>query len=1123
MKKSQLTYHSLLQRIHQVRKREKLFFLITGIFHFLSINLILMLFALVITMVFRPSSSNRILIDFLLIFTSAFLFIFLILRPIYALILRAQSPSDKNIADRIGNKFTFIKDRLANALQVFNFYNRNEEGYSLELVGATLTEVNNQCIDKNFLEIVDKKRLVQAAKLAIAFAIISVGFWGIFSSAFNTAFLHLVHPAMAFQQLEKFTLKITPGDIEVVKNETVNITVYGEGELPQQVTLHLKNKSNGNEHEKKLSLTYENLYQHKIENIKDSTEYYITANTLNSPRYLISVIELPIVRHLQLKVTSPAYSRIETKFLDENIGDVTALKGSVVDVNVLSNKNLDEAKLIFDKNKPKDLNVQGRKATGKFYVFSNDEYKILLTDLSQRTNSDPIEYRIHILEDSYPAVKISQPGRDIDISEDMLVTLGIEGEDDFGFSLVQLAYIVHRSSIETDASFTLQLLKLNNYAVEKFSVNYNWNLSDLNLFPEDVVTYYVEVFDNDNIAGPKSAKSLMYRIHFPSIYEIYTEVQQEHEMTFETFEGMYEQSKELKEKLSELAQEMKKEPNVNWEGKKQLEDVIQNQQQMQQALEEIEQKLDQMIQRMEKNDLISLETLEKYQEFQQLLQEMMSEELKEAIKELQKAMESIDPEELKNAVEKLEINQEDFLRSLERNLAILKRLQIEQRLDEVAKKVEQLLKEQKELLDKAAEKSTDEMNNMAKEQQDIQQKTEELKKEIEALKEDMSQFADMPTDRIDAALEMMDREQLSDNMKMASKMYQSGNKSGAQKKGEQAQHTLSELTDMLKSAKQELTQQQKQEVLNEFKNISRDLISISKSQEDVLKSATGLDQNSPQFNKIADSQQNLLSGLERVADKIGQLSQKTFFVTPEIVRAIGLSLSNMQQSLTNIEERNSSRANRKQSEAMHSLNEAVIQIRQSMNNLNASGSASGLQEMMDRLSQMSGKQQGINQQTMQLGLGQQPMSLQQQAAMARLAAEQAALKKSLEQLQQEFGNRSEILGRLDKIAEEMDDVVKDLQSKNVNRRTIDRQQKILSRLLDAQKSIQQRDYSKKRKAETGKMYLTKSPSQLPADLGERDFQLRQDLLKAMKQGYTRDYQELIRKYFEALVNENENN
>jgi len=1123
MNTTQLTYHSLLQRLHAVRKKEKFISLIAGIFVFITAILLMLLAALTVNALFFINSSGRITIDAILVGLAVVIFLYFIFRPVFSLLFRKQFPSNFNLADRIGNKFPTIKDRLVNALQVFDFYNRNPEGYSTDLVKAALTEVDEDSKDKDFLGIISKTAVIRAARFFTVSVILFLLSSFIFSASFNSSANQLLHPFTSFAEQAKFKLLVTPGDTEVLKNENVEIKVVAEGEVPQQITLHLKNVNNGNELTKVLTNNKKDVFLHKIESIKDSTEYYVSAENIVTPQYQISVIELPMVRNLQLKLTSPQYSRIETEFLDENVGDVAALKGSVADIKIQANKNLLEAKLVFENNKEQKLTAQGNSARGKFNILSDDTYYISLEDLESRGNQDPIVYRINVIEDGYPAVKITVPGQDVDITEEMLIMLTIEAEDDFGFSHLQLAYKVLIGGSEIDNSFSNIPLKPETYNVENFRFNYNWDLSGLNLFPEDVVTYYVEVFDNDNISGPKSAKSLTYNIHFPSIDEMFSEVEQKHEQAFETLEGMYEKSKELKEKVSELVQEMKKDPNLNWEEKKQLEDVVETQQQMQQALEEVEQKLDEMIERMEKNDLVSLETLKKYQELQELMQELMTDELKEAIKELQQAMEDIDPEELRKAVEKLDLNQEEFLKSLEKNLEILKRLQIEQRLDELAKKAEQLLKEQKELLDKAKDSEKECKNKSAKEQQELKQKTEQLKKDIESLKEKMSQFADMPTDRLDAATDMMDREQLTQNMQQASQMFKSGNMGGAKKKCQNAQNSLSELADMLKSAKKELIQAQKQQVMSELKNISHGLLSLSMNQENVLKTGEGLGRNSPQLGKVADRQQDLANGLGRVAEKTGELSKKTFFVTPEMVRSIGKSLTCMQQALNNLEERDGKRATRKQGESMHALNEAIKQVRKSMNDLSASSSASGMQEMMEKLSQMSCNQQGINQQTMKLGMGQQQISMQQQAAMARLAAEQAALKKSLEQLQQEYGNRSDVLGRLDKIAEDMEDVVKDLKSRNVSRKTKNRQKKILSRLLDAQKSVQRRDYSRKRKAETGKNYFAKSPAHLPANLWERDYELRQDLLKALKQGYTKDYQELIKKYFEALANEKSNN
>ncbi len=105
----------------------------------------------------------------------------------------------------------------------------------------------------------------------------------------------------------------------------------------------------------------------------------------------------------------------------------------------------------------------------------------------------------------------------------------------------------------------------------------------------------------------------------------------------------------------------------------------------------------------------------------------------------------------------------------------------------------------------------------------------------------------------------------------------------------------------------------------------------------------------------------------------------------------------------------------------------------------------------------------------------------------------------------------------------MKKVAEEMRRKNVSRQTIERQQRILSRLLDAQKSIHQRDFSKRRKAETAKTYIGLDPGQLPQNLGSPQLKIHQDLLRALKENYNRDYKLLIQKYFEALTKELEKN
>ena len=46
----------------------------------------------------------------------------------------------------------------------------------------------------------------------------------------------------------------------------------------------------------------------------------------------------------------------------------------------------------------------------------------------------------------------------------------------------------------------------------------------------------------------------------------------------------------------------------------------------------------------------------------------------------------------------------------------------------------------------------------------------------------------------------------------------------------------------------------------------------------------------------------------------------------------------------------------------------------------------------------------------------------------------------------------------------MEEIIDDFKNQDVQRKTIERQQQILSRMIDSQKSIRQKDFSEKRKA-----------------------------------------------------------
>ena len=110
-------------------------------------------------------------------------------------------------------------------------------------------------------------------------------------------------------------------------------------------------------------------------------------------------------------------------------------------------------------------------------------------------------------------------------------------------------------------------------------------------------------------------------------------------------------------------------------------------------------------------------------------------------------------------------------------------------------------------------------------------------------------------------------------------------------------------------------------------------------------------------------------------------------------------------------------------------------------------------------------------------------------------------------------------GGLHKATEDMEDIINDFKNKNVTKKTIERQQKILSRMLDSQKSLQQKDFNNKRESFIADDIDFKGTSGLPNDFGEKDLLLMNALENAMDEELSAEYEKLLQLYFLNLQKE----
>ena len=186
-----------------------------------------------------------------------------------------------------------------------------------------------------------------------------------------------------------------------------------------------------------------------------------------------------------------------------------------------------------------------------------------------------------------------------------------------------------------------------------------------------------------------------------------------------------------------------------------------------------------------------------------------------------------------------------------------------------------------------------------------------------------------------------------------------------------------------------------------------------------------------------------------------------------------------------------------------------------MEEMQNSSSASGFEQFMESLENMSQQQQGINQGTMQLS---QMGMMQQQSILDQLMQQQQQLKEQLEELLK--NNPGQDTGGLPQAQQDMEEIIEDFKRKNINSKTIERQEKILSKMLDSQKSLTKKDFSEKRKNKVSEDFIYSGPNNISSDFGNKDLFLINAMESAIQEGLSEEYKKLIRLYFLELQKEN---
>jgi len=996
--------------------------------------------------------------------------------------------------------------------------NHNEDhvkpDYSQSLMKAIKKKAEAIVSEVDINTHINKVPLKKSGKIGGIVGGILLLFLIIFKQEASLSINRLAHPLTVYNAVPSIIFDVYPGNSKIVKDDSLNIIVKTNRILPEPASILIRyDNRNVWKEEGMNNKAGENLY--RIKSVTKGFSYKIRSDNQYSQNYHIDLIEPPHVEKIIWNIYSPQYSKQPVRIINDNSKQVEVLKGSYITLDITSNKKLDKAWVVLQGKHIKVKGDLGRNFKTGISIFRNSEFYLELLDKDKVNNRDPVKYSVNILQDEYPTVKIVKPGSDMDMPGNMLFNLQALLWDDYGISKIELFYQINDGDWNHD--------KVTQYYDSSDKFNFLWKLSPINLLPGEVLTYYLKVYDNDLISGPKLAESAKFKMRYPSLDEILREADDEYQNQITQIEDSRNKSRQLSKDLSELNRELKRNPNLNWEQKQKISNILKKQNQLNNKLKSVSENMQKTMEKLKNNSLMSTEIAEKMAELQQLIREVATKQMKELMQKIQESMKKNDGRKLQQMIQNMNQTHEQFLQKLDRTLALFKKMKIEQKLEALVRKAEDLKKRQKSINENLNDKKTQksEMESLARKQDKIKKDLEKLNNEISALANKLQNEAKESAQTLNKSSDFINKSRMSERMsKMSSMMNQSQQKESSQM-GSEVKKDMDELSNMLSDARDQMQNQEKDDLLQSIGNVIRDLLYLSFEEETVHGQSFALTRRSSHYSEIAEHQQYLVEGLGPAANKIIELSQSTVLLPREVIVEISNANASMIKSISGLENKNARWATMNQKSAINSLNKTILDLKKVTKKINSMASMSQ-ESFMQQLQAMSQKQGNINSMTNQMmqlqGKG-RGLSLSQQAEMKRLGGEQQGLQKQLEKMMSGGHMNGNMANRLNKVSEDMKKVADDFLNRNVSKQTREQQRQIYNRLLDTQKSIHKREYSKEREAKSGKTINRNSPGEYYGDVNGTKDNLHQDLLKALKEDYPREYKELIRAYFHRLSEE----
>jgi hypothetical protein len=1096
---------------------------------------------------------------------------------VWHFLVKHNLPDDEALASRLGWGSSEIRDRLLNALQLQKSSLHNREGYDPELMLASLDRILpalDAVQDRQSLPIPDRNRGIRLGS-AVALLWLVIGAAGGGDSLL--ALRRILDPQADFRPPAAFALHLSSDRTRIVQGEAVTLEVIPRGRtLPDHIDLYSRTEA-GTDLVRPLELVRGKA---RLENLVpgETSRFWAKAGEVVSDTLTLDVLLPPVLRELRVAISPPAYTNLPREELPEGLGEVRCPVGSRIEVYGRLNQRPVTGILLVEQGGGRQLiDLHERFGAGgdslafqgSFVARAEGQYSLQFTNRDSLSLRGESVHALGVVPDQPPVLRVLKPVEaESRLDRDLVQNLLAVAEDDYGIGSLRLVYRIRSGLLGPDPNlpdpaslaappedWTVVPLPVISREPRRAGLEHAWDLSSAGLLPDDRVHFYLEAFDNDGWNGPKSTRSALYTLKVPGMEELYAEVEQDQGDLASEAEEILEETRENSRRLQELSQELRKNPETTWEQQQKLKQLAERQQELMQQAAKTSEKLEQLQEKLDLNNLVSEELKQKFQRLNELLKEAIDPELMQKLQQAAQKAQAPPQEQPPRAQEKSMADMQEMLNEMERQmeqfLSVLEEMRLQQKLEEFGRRLMEMADRQQQVGEDLNQRKPGEL---ARDEQALKKDFEQLRDEVDQLGREFAQNPNLPKEQLDQFQQQIAEQQPQQGMEQLSKdLEQARTGDSSKEQSDQVEMQLESLAAQMQQAAQQASNNAKQELAREIDRVCQELLVLSHQQERVNGENPGLDARSARLPRLAETTLENRLGLAACADAVAVLSRRSFLIPRKALGLLGTGLGGLDRMLTAYEERSLAELQRSGPQVLGSVNQTILVLKEAKSNMQSSQSAGGFEEMMEKLAQASSQQQGLNGQCSKLmstspGGSQKPMSI----SFGDAASQQADLRRQMEGLAEKLGQQGRsgskgksqgegegetgegdqgkpgskpgprpgeqpgedgVLGDLGQAAKDMQEVEQDLLNRQYTERTKKLQERILTRLLEAQQSVRRQDFSEKRESRAATPLRAAPPAGMLPETGEG---LQQDLLRALREGYTPEYEKLIRDYFRAL-------